>query len=157
MGPPVPLQSMGQPRPQMPVGQPGMYDTAMRPTEFFQHPLPMEGQYQQEAMMPEGTVAPTDMEEEELLFDMHHMQAPEAPHVEMTIGQVPPEPSHMASSGPPPPPEGYNPLGAGYMAPGPSYLTAAQEIPFAPVYPGYPSGGQVSAQRMNPQGLKPPK
>ena len=107
--------------------------------------------------MPEGTVAPTDMEEEELLFDMHHMQAPEAPHVEMTTGQVPPEPSHMASSGPPPPPEGYNPLGAGYMAPGPSYLTAAQEIPFAPVYPGYPYGGQVSAQRMNPQGLKPPK
>ena len=63
----------------------------------------------------------------------------------------------MAASGPPPTPAGYNPLGAGYMAPRPSYLTAAQEIPFAPVYPGYPSGGQVSAQRMNPQGLKPPK
>ena len=43
------------------------------------------------------------------------------------------------------------------MASGPSYLTAAQEVPFAPVYPGYPQAGQVSAQRMNPQGLKPPK
>ena len=56
----------------MPVGQPGMYDTSMGPATQYQQPQPVEAQYQYEAMMPEGTTAPTGMEEEEeeLLFDM---------------------------------------------------------------------------------------
>ena len=56
----------------MPVGQPGMYDTPMGPAEHFQQPQPVEAQFQYEAMMPEGTAAPTDMAEgeEELLFNM---------------------------------------------------------------------------------------
>ena len=94
------------------------------------------------------------------------MEAPEVPHIEHELEQEAPEPEeHLAVDGPPPPPQDYQPQRAGYMAPGPSYLTAAQEVPFAPVYPGYMpggptgeyQGGQVGMPRMGNQGLKPPK
>ena len=40
--------------------------------------------------MPEGTTTLMgEEEEEELLFDMQQMQAPEVPHVEMTTDHVP--------------------------------------------------------------------
>ena len=59
--------------------------------------------------------------------------------------------------GPPPPLEGYNPQGAGFQATLPTYLTAAQEVPLAPVYMGYVGGAQVGIPKIGNQGLKPPK
>ena len=104
---------------------------------------------------------------EGLLFEPMPMQAPAAPHIDMTTGEQPSvdvttggTPTQRMSQldmGPPPAPLEYDPSGVGYMATGASYLTAAQEVPFAPVYPGYPPASQVSAQRVNTQGLKPPK
>ena len=78
---------------------------------------------------------------ESLLLEPMPMQAPAAPYIEMTTGDMPIEPEYRLATGPPPPPQGYDPRGAGYMASGPSYLTTAQEVPFALVYPGYPQAG----------------
>ena len=94
---------------------------------------------------------------EDLLFDMHMMQTPDVPHVEYGLGGEAQEPGHLAAAGPPPPPQGYDPQGVGYMATGPTYLMAAQEVPFAPVYPRYLHAGQVSRPHGGNQGLKPPK
>ena len=101
-------------------------------------------------------------EEEELLFGMQAMQTEEPPHIDLTQeDQAPaPEVEHLAIAGPPPPPADYNPRGPGHMVMGPTYLLAAQDHPFAPVYQGVLPGvhaTQVSMLQINSQGLKPPK
>ena len=100
--------------------------------------------------------------EEELLFDMQHIQTDEPPHIDLTEEEQAPTPEveHLATAGPPPPPADYNPQGVGYMVMGPTYLLAAQDHLFVPVYPGVAPGvhaTQVSMLRLNTQGLKPPK
>ena len=107
--------------------------------------------------LPKHLVQPTEQQEGEFLFDMHLMQTPNAPHEKyMTRGTFQ-EGEQLAAAGPLPPPERYDPHGVGYQATGPTYLAAAQDMPFTPIYPGYVRGPQVGIPKMGNQGLKPPK
>ena len=88
---------------------------------------------------------------------MQLMQAPEDLHKEYMTGGTVQKGEQLAAVDPPPPPEGYDPHGVGYQATGSMYLTAAQDVLFTPVHPGYIRGPQVGIPKMGNQGLKPPK
>ena len=75
--------------------------------------------------LPEHLVQSTEQQEGEFLFDMQLMQAPDAPHEEYMIGGTVQKGEQLAATGPPPPPEGYDPYGVGYQATRPMYLMAA--------------------------------